>query len=232
MAGKKGSKKVRIMKSLMKRKGYVIYDEPYKMNVVNIRSDSTKPNSFDDAMLVWYKDDKGNVIEHTFPITTDPGTFWLENPMNPKGTAILKQGQYVDSWALGKHQGKYEAWKQVKPVTVLRQYDRKNELDFMNGTPDTGLHGINVHRADSSGETKTVGKYSAGCQVFANIDDYNKFVAMSRRQKDMYGNKFTLTLFDARAQRRAQARRIIIGVSIGMAALAVGYLAYKKYGKK
>lgn len=227
---KKGSASVRAIKSLMKRKGYYISEKPYELNTVGIRSDSTKANSFDDLMLVWYKDQDGNIVEHHFPITTDPGTYWLENPMNPKGTALLKQGQYKDAYEIGKHQGKYTALVQRKPVTVLRDYDRKNELDFVNGTPDTGMHGINIHRASSSGTTKSIDKYSAGCQVFANADDFNKFLTMAQKHKDMYGNKFTYTLFDARAQRRSRARKIIIGVAIGMVVLAGTYFALTKTG--
>jgi hypothetical protein len=228
---KRGSKNVRAVKSIMRRKKYAIADRPYEMNIVGIRSDSTKPNSFDDLMLVWYKDDDGNTVEHAFPITSDPGTYWLENPMNPKGTAILKQGQYKDAYKVGLHQGKYKALKQAKPVTVLRQYDRKNELDFLNGKSDTGMHGINIHRANSSGTTKTINKYSAGCQVFANVDDFNKFLSMADRQKDLYGNKFTYTLFDARAKKRAQNRKIIIGVAVGLVLVAGALVVLKKTGK-
>lgn len=227
---KRGSKSVRAIKGLMKRKGYYIAEKPYEINSVGIRSDSTKPNSFDDLMLVWYKDNDGNTIEHHFPITTDPGTYWLENPMNPKGTALLKQGQYKDAYQIGKHQGKYTALTQRKPVTVLRDYDRKNELDFVNGTPDTGMHGINIHRANSTGTTKSINKYSAGCQVFANADDFKKFLSLAQKHKDLHGNKFTYTLFDARAQRRSQARKIIIGVAIGMVVLAGTYIALTKTG--
>lgn len=229
---KKGSKHVRALKALMRKNKYETYDRPYEMNIVGIRSDTTKPNSFDDMILVWYKNDKGQIVEHLYPATTDPSTYWLEHPSNPKGAALLKQGQYKDAYTIGLHAGKYKALRQNKPVTVLRQYDRKNELDFLNGKPDTGMFGINIHRASSKGTTKEIGRYSAGCQVFANADDFNEFLGMAERQKELYGNKFTYTLFDARAKRRAQSRKIIVGILIGTGLVVGGYFAYKKWGKK
>ena len=76
----------------------------------------------------------------------------------------------------------------------------------------------------SSGTTKTIGKYSAWCQVFANIDDFNQFMKMANKQKDLYGNQFTYSLFDARAQRRAKRRRVIVGAAIVSVVLIVGTL--------
>ena len=41
--------------------------------------------------------------------TTLPGLYWLENPMNSKGCAILKEGQYKGVYEIDLHNGKYEA---------------------------------------------------------------------------------------------------------------------------
>ena len=119
--------------------------------------------------------------------------------MNPQGTAILKQGQYIGSHAIGMHRGKYLALVQQKSLTVIRDYDRNAVLDFMNGKEDTGIFGINIHHASQNGTTQTVDKYSAGCQVFANINDFNLFMQLADRHKSLYGNSFTYTLLDERA---------------------------------
>jgi hypothetical protein len=50
--------------------------------------------------------------------------FWLQNRMNEKGAAILKPGQYIDCWELGRLKGLHKAWVQCKPVTVYRDNDR------------------------------------------------------------------------------------------------------------
>jgi len=180
-------------------KGYREYSRPNELNIVGIRADSTQPNAFDDSINVYYKTATGDWQLHSFPATTDPGTYWLENPLNPQGTAILKAGQYLNSHSIGLHRGKYEALVQVRPVTVLRDYDRNAVLDFLNGKEDTGLFGINVHHAQAEGTTKYVDKFSAGCQVFANIEDFNLFMQLCYRHRELYGNSFTYTLIDHRA---------------------------------
>jgi len=180
-------------------KNYREFNRPFELNIVGIRADSTKPNTFDDSLNVYYKTSTGDWQLHCFPATTDPGTYWLENPLNPQGTAILKAGQYLGSHAIGLHRGKYEALVQVRPVTVYRDYDRNAVLDFLNGKEDTGLFGINIHHAQAEGTTKYVDKFSAGCQVFANIEDFNLFMQLCYRHRQLYGNAFTYTLIDQRA---------------------------------
>ena len=181
------------------QKGFKIFSRPFELNITGIRSNSTTPNSFDDSIYVFYKNDEGNWVYHQFKATTDPGTFWLKNPLNPSGTAILKHGQYTGSHAIGLHRGKYLALVQRRPLTVLRDYDRNATLDFMNGKEDTGMFGINIHRASINGTTKVVDKYSAGCQVFASANDFALFMQLCERHKQFYGNQFTYTLIDERA---------------------------------
>jgi hypothetical protein len=219
-------KNIRALIALMRRKGYVIYDKPYQLNIVGVRNDSTTPNSFDDTMYVFWKDDAGKWQGKFYNITTDPGTYWLNNPENPQGTAILKEGQYINSHQIGLHRGNYKALTQKNPVTVLRDYDRNAVLDFVNGKEDTGLFGINIHRASATGTTKTIDKYSAGCQVFENADDFANFLSLADKHKDLYGNNFTYTLVDERAYNRMLKRRgvYIIG---GILAIGAGYFIYK-----
>jgi hypothetical protein len=97
------------------------------------------------------------------------------------------------------HRGKYLALTQKRPLTVIRDYNRDAVLDFNNGKEQTGMFGVNIHHASINGTTKFVEKYSAGCQVFANIDDFNLFMQLAQRHKTLYGNDFTYTLIDERA---------------------------------
>jgi hypothetical protein len=46
----------------------------------------------------------------------------------------------------------------------------------------------------TEGTTKTIDKYSAGCQVFANANDFSVFLQLAERHKTLYGNSFTYTL--------------------------------------
>jgi len=172
---------------------YRVFTRPFELNIVGLRNDSLIPNVFNDTINVLFKDDKGNWQFHSYAATTDPGTYWLKNPLNPQGTAILKAGQYLNSHMIGLHRNKYTALVQRNPVTVIRDVKRDGNLDF-SGKEDTGQFGINIHRALQDGTTKYIDKFSAGCQVFANADDFNAFMDLCQRHKQLYGNSFTYTL--------------------------------------
>jgi len=211
------------IKAVLRERGYILYTKPYQLNIVGLRSKSTTPNQFDDEIHAFYKTDKGDWNYHVFNATTDPGTFWLNNPSYEQGTAILATGQYVNAYSLGLHRGLYEALVQVKPVAVIRDYNRDAVLDFYNGTQQTGLFGINIHRAESSGTTQVINRYSAGCQVFQNVGDFASFIALCRRHNQLYGNVFTYTLIDLRAISRLTLSRIVQAATLSTV-LALGWV--------
>ena len=188
-----------MIQATLQRQGFTMYNRPFELNIVGVRSNNTIANTFDDFINVFFKTNDGTWQFHQFAATTDPGTYWLKNPLNPQGTAILKHGQYIGSHHIGLHRGKYLALVQQRPITIIRDYDRNANLDLMNGKEQTGIFGINIHHASVNGTTKTVDKYSAGCQVFANINDFNLFMQLANRHKGLYGNNFTYTLLDDRA---------------------------------
>lgn len=191
-------KELNTLITIMRNNNFEIKDRPFELNIVGARTDNWTPNSFDDFIFVFYKDDKGNWQGTKNPATTDPGTYWLKNPMSPQGTAILKKGQYKNSHAIGSHRGQYTALVQVAPVTTIRDYDRDNKLSYESLKATTGLYGINIHRAGSVGTTKVVDKYSAGCQVFSDASDFANFIEQSKKHRDLYGNLFNYTLIDER----------------------------------
>ncbi len=192
----------------LRDKGYKLFNRPFELNIVGVRSNSVQPNAFDDTIHVFFADSNGKMIEHQFQATTDPGTYWLQNPLSPQGTAILKEGQYLDTYGIGLHRGKYLALVQKCAVTVMRDYDRNAVLDFMNGKQETGFFGINIHRASESGTTKVVDHFSAGCQVFASATDFVLFMSLCEKHRALYGNEFTFTLIDERALTR-ESKKIL-----------------------
>src|SRR5437762_973971 len=118
--------------TLLREKTYETYSRPYELNIIGIRNQSTVPNHFDDEIHVFFKNNSKQWIHYIFLATTDPGTYWLKNPMSPQGTAILAQGQYKEAYQIGLHREKYYALVQRKPVTFLRNYDCKEILDLTN----------------------------------------------------------------------------------------------------
>lgn len=176
------------------QRGYKLFTRPFELNVIGVRSNYNTPNVFDDSLHVLFSDSTGQQQVISWPVTTDPGTYWLNNPMNAQGTAVLKPGQYAGSHALGMHRGQYLALVQVRPVTVIRDFNRDGRTDYQTGREETGLFGINIHRALASGATKYIDGHSAGCQVFANANDFSVFLQLAERHKQLYGNIFTYTL--------------------------------------
>jgi hypothetical protein len=221
------------IKALLKYKGHELFSRPYELNIVGMRSKSMKPNSFDDELHVFYKTNPLHWEYHVFKITTDPGTFWLKNPMQPQGTAILSEGQYKNAYALGLHRGQYKALVQVKPITIMRDYDRNAVLDFYNGKKERGLYGINIHRANRVGKTKTVDRNSAGCQVFENASDFDVFMKMCEQHKSRFGNFFTYTLIDFRTVQRRHVKMMtyFLGAMVGVG-IAGHYYFKNKQSKK
>jgi|TARA_R110000824_G_scaffold183471_3_gene364499 hypothetical protein len=189
------------IKEALSSKGYKYFESgEYNVNIVGVRNSDTAnkvTNAFDDTITVSYKVD-GDWQYHEFSCTTDPGTHWVENIMNKKGVAILKPDQYRSSHKIRKHRGQYDALGQQNPVTVYRDNNKDGNYDLVK--TDTGLFGINIHRASKyAGKTSTrVNKWSAGCQVIASNDDWTKFMSIMRKSRSTWSNNFTYTLIESK----------------------------------
>jgi hypothetical protein len=185
-------------------KGYKYFTNgDYNLNIIGIRNSDTEnmvTNKFDDTITLSYKID-GEWQYHEFDCTTDPGTHYMDSPiLKSKGTAILKPGQYRSSHKIRKHQGRYEALGQQNPVTVYRDNNRDDVYNLNTENTDTGLFGINIHRATKyAGKKSTqVDKWSAGCQVIADNDDWRMFMKICRKARDIWSNNFTYTLLTSK----------------------------------
>ena len=190
---------ISIIKEVFKRKGYTFFDslKKYNVNIIGIRNDNNVANTFDDYMCIIYRDEHFQEQIHIYPCTTDAGTYWLQNPSSSskiKGTAILVPNQYKGCYQLGLHKGKYKALVQRGRVCVWRDDNRDNILDFNNSKAEWGLFGINIHRSNPHTESSEVNKWSAGCQVFKNVKNYNAFINIIEMSSALYGNKFTYTI--------------------------------------
>lgn len=203
-------------------KGYTIDKRPYKLNLIGVRnSAATDQQKFDDQIAYFYYDNNGKLIGKVATGTTDPSTYFLNVPMNPKGAAILQSGEYKDTWQIGLHRGKYKALVQVKPVTVIRDDDRNSYINYFAPT-QTGLFGINIHRASLVKNNVTeIGQDSAGCQVFQNASDFNSMMGMAETSRSKYGNKFSYILIDQRDTVKLRNTTLLV-VGLGI----LGYAAY------
>ena len=190
----------------VKAKGYKWFEDSnnkgYDVNIVGVRNSETKgrvTNAFDDCITISYKID-GEWQFHCFQCTTDPGSAYMDNPiLENTGCAILKPNQYRGSHKLRLHGGKYLALGQKKDVTVYRDNDRDDKYDLDESKTDTGLFGINIHRATGRAGNKStrVDKWSAGCQVIADNDDWHQFLDICQTAREIHGNSFSYTLLNS-----------------------------------
>jgi len=185
------------VQEIITNKGYSFFTNGvYNLNIIGVRSNNLVANSFDDTLLCIYKI-KGEWVTKIYRITTDAGTYWLKNPMNNQGTAILVPNQYRGVYAIDLHNNKYKALCQRNgKVEVYRDKDKDQILDMDSATIEKGMFGINIHRSNPYGEASKVDKFSAGCQVFKNVKDFNEFMEICEKAKALYGNKFTYTLLN------------------------------------
>lgn len=179
-----------LVKQAMIKKGYKWFtDQP---NLIGIRSKIDVPNVFNDFFCLITESEM-----NVWTITTDPGTYWLENPLNKLGSAVLKPNQWINCYSLGNHQGKpdHPALVQTSKVIVYRDNNKDGKVDT-GKYEESGLFGINIHRANLNGKTMSIGKWSAGCQVFQSKKNHDEMLSICKRYKSSNGNKFTYTLLN------------------------------------
>ena len=191
------------IENTMAEKGYKYFTSgDYNLNIIGVRNSETAgrvTNAFDDCMTLSYKIDNEWKF-HCFKYTTDPGTHFVENILNERGVAILKPGQYRGSHKIRKHQGRYDALGQQRPMKIYRDANLDGKYDLIEESVREELIGINIHRATakSGGKSVRVDKWSAGCQVIASNDDWAVFMKICYQARDLWGNNFTYTLIESK----------------------------------
>jgi hypothetical protein len=184
--------------------GYRVFEDgAYNLNLFGIRSPERVAGKFDDWMGCAYREtDDGPWRVAYWPATTDPGAYYLDEPLNVAGTAILVEGQYRGAYEIGLHRGKYTALVQTgNAVKVYRDDNRDEVLDLDPDTTAEGYFGINLHASsqtnDGTGESTNVGRWSAGCNVHGTqrgFDDMMRLAALQIETHPTWAPRFTYTL--------------------------------------
>ena len=186
------------------RKGYKFfeYDRPYNINLIGIRSAQKQAGYFDDVIGITYAEKFGTIIERWFPATTDPGSYYLTNPLNSRGTLILLEGQYIGAFKVGIHGrtwkgGGYQALEQRADMFYVRDNNLDDILDFQNVDQSKIISGnfkTNLHRAHKYKILEKIFRYSAGCTVLQDAKDLEFILEACNKSLEYYGNSFTYTL--------------------------------------
>ena len=181
-------------------KGYKSFTGTYNINLFGIRSNVQKAGAFDDTVGTFYQTEQGFWKVDQYKATTDPGLYWLENPMREEGTAIMIPGQYLGAYKDGLHKG-YRALEQKAPMKYVRDNNKDSYLDFaLMENPDNIIEDnikSNIHRTNDHKMESTINnKWSAACQVLANPWDFDKLMDIVGKSAELYGNSFTYTLLN------------------------------------
>jgi hypothetical protein len=187
------------VEAAVKAKGYVWFEDAankgFDVNIVGIRNSATGQvvtNAFDDTLTISYKEN-GVWKFHSWSATTDPGKKGVLEFHNTAGVARLVEGQYRGSHTIRLHQGKYEALGQAKNVKVYR--DANKDLTYNEDKIQEGIFGINIHKAGV--DSTYVENWSEGCQVFKKSADFDAFMVICNKSKNIHGNSFTYTLIES-----------------------------------
>lgn len=176
------------------KKYNIIYVEGMNVNG-SLNNDAR--NEFNDCRIVIEIPDTNNrkpIIQGNWEGTTEPGTHYTLNPMNPGGAARIAFGQYK-AWRIGTHFGSgaepHEALVQEMPVSVYRD---KNK-DFMRTGDflDTGKFDINQHWGFDYPHNN-IRSAGAGCLVGRTRNGHRDFMALIKKDKRYQRNNSYLFL--------------------------------------
>lgn len=191
------------IESALRAKGYVWFSDTghksYDVNIVGIRNASSTvakkvTNVFDDLLTISYRDADGSWQFFAWAATVDPGKKAVQQFSNRAGVARLVPGQYRGVYKIDLHGGKYTAvCQRLGNVTVWRDADKN--LEFSESREDTGMFGINIHKAGQ--DSTWVENWSAGCQVFKRVKDFDVFMSICKKAAKIHGNKFSYTLLES-----------------------------------
>jgi len=186
------------------KNNYVFRTEKMRLNIFGIRSKNSKSDKFDDLGGVAWIDEDGKEQLFNFWMTTDPGKYWLQNPMNKDGCIIMVPGQYLECYARGLHSGKYDALVQVAKMHYVRDNDKNTDLDFslyrdpvkLAAFGFWGMNGTNFHRASEWKIVDLIFNWSAGCQVVQRPETFKKIMDLRDESIIAGWKKFDYTLFE------------------------------------
>lgn len=185
------------VRELYARNGYY-WDE--SVNIFGFRDETDQKKDVWNDLICVIVDTK----IHVFKGTTDPGVYWARKSHRKKagmtpGAAHLCLGQYVNTYVVGNHRGHEALVQWGGKVKVWR--DINSNLINDENVLQEGYFGINIHR----GAGKTIGKWSAGCQVIQGYGNQAQFmrVVKSSLKFAESGKKarFNYTLFEKGQER-------------------------------
>lgn len=174
-------------------KKFKVHQKPYMLNIVGVRSSNQTPMFFDDA-IIFFMFDGLKWYWMQCDGTTDPGLYYLQNPMRKEGTIIMCPGQFENLYTSGLHKGE-QAFRQYGSAKYVRDNNKDEYLDFalMDNHKEVFFAndvGTNLHDAHETQDLEKIGRYSAGCQVVRKSSEFDIAIKWRDLQIKNTGNKF------------------------------------------
>ena len=183
--------------TFMRDYNFKVFEKEYSVNIYLLRSDNNQAGKFDDVIGLFYWDRWKKLNEMRFRGTTEAGRYYLNNPLNVDGTAIILPGQYKGSHKIGLHKGT-PALEQKGNMKYIRDANKDGVLNFeLAQDEDNIIEGnfkTNIHTVVNDTPGRQIGRASAGCPVIASTFEYAIFFAACKASSEIYGNSFTTTL--------------------------------------
>ena len=153
------------------QEGYIAYVIGLEGCGVDFVTNSDLPDWYNDAFLVLMVHSDGRVTRSRLVKgTTEPGTYYVKNRLNPAGAAFVAIDEmHKDIWMRGRHKRQANCLIQIgAPIKVIR--DSNNSHGRSQSDPiQTGFFGINYHYGGSG---NSIGRHSAGCAVVQSKDEH------------------------------------------------------------
>tara|TARA_R110000782_G_scaffold223453_1_gene310413 strand:+ start:386 stop:994 length:609 start_codon:yes stop_codon:yes gene_type:complete len=164
--------------SVMIAAGMKVFESPYSVTLGGVRTKDSASGKFNDWLFASYFTEEGGLKSIIVPGTTDSGLYYRENPLNRKGTAVIKHNiqhrgsyQYQNPKLNKSHRGHkgQEAFKQIANMEYWRDNNKDSVLDY-DGETQIDNNATNGHDMGTVGNN--IGKWSAGCwgSIQKNMD--------------------------------------------------------------
>ena len=166
-----------------------------EINLIGIRNSKDIEKDIINDYLGFFTDDEIFICKGT----TEPSVYWTKTKgeRNKKGTFHLKTMFHENVWCVGTHKG-YQAlvndWRYCKPTKGWRDAN----YNFVEDGKDIEVcdyFGINFHRMHPISIVDKIGKYSSGCQVIQDPNDF-KYILDTIKNTHMYKGTSKKTVFN------------------------------------
>jgi hypothetical protein len=155
------------------------------MYAICVRSKADASDRFDDKLYLFEAAQGKPKFLMVASCTTHPGADVLKNyakKYNPAGAPVMLADQIVyNSHAYGLHQGKYNAYRQVKPIPYVRDKDGDGKAET-DGKVFSDIVMMNVHRANPSRVSTQIVNWSAGCIVMNDPAKFKEFMNLMNKR--------------------------------------------------